>query len=86
MWYAFWAITLAFVSLAIIWYAMYRENLEESNHGKEKAIGASLKFANGKNEQKVPPKAPQKKILSTKIDALDVKKTPKKSTRPNKKS
>jgi hypothetical protein len=44
MWYAFWAVTLAFISLAIIWYAMYRENLEETGAAKGDPIRSSLKF------------------------------------------
>ena len=47
MWYAFWAVTLAFISLAIIWYAMYRESLEETGDAKTDPVRASLKFLDG---------------------------------------
>lgn len=64
MWYAFWAVTLAFISLAIIWYAMYRENLEGTGGAKGDPVRSSLKFLDGITPEALHTTAPGKKNVS----------------------
>lgn len=64
MWYAFWAVTLAFISLAIIWYAMYRENLEGTGAAKGDPVRSSLKFLDGITPEVLHSTAPGKKNVS----------------------
>lgn len=39
MWYAFWFVTLALLSVSIVWYAIYREDQEKNKNASTPETG-----------------------------------------------
>ncbi len=61
MWYAFWAISLALISCVIVWYATYRESLEENQGVRDESLSpSSLKLLDKLAGKGQPSKGAQK--------------------------
>ncbi|TGW15223.1 hypothetical protein [Candidatus Hepatobacter penaei] len=78
MWYAFWAISLALISCAIVWYATYRESLEENQGGRDKSLSPSSlklldKLGGGQPAQDAPKATREAKAATPKPASPSVK-------------